>query len=183
MADETRPGGATIPDPPGVPADAYRAAMRRWPSGVTVIAMPGDEGPHGMTASAFTSVSVDPPMVLVVVDRRWRSHAYLAERGVFCVNVLAEDQSDWSDRFAGRHGALDDRFAGIATDAGPTGALRIAAAAAWLECVVVQAHDAGDHTIFVGRVVACGAPDGPARPLLYLDGRYGRVAPLPGEPG
>lgn len=183
MADETHPGSLPTLLPPGVPADAYRAAMRRWPSGVTVITMPGDDGPHGMTASAFTSVSVDPPMVLIVVDRRWRSHAFIVQRGVFCVNILADSQADWSDRFAGRHGALDDRFAGIETSAGPTGAVRIAAAVAWLECVVAQAHDAGDHTIFVGRVVACGAPDAAARPLLYHDGRYGGVASREGEPG
>lgn len=183
MDDQTRPGAAPSPPLPGVAADTYRSVMRRWPSGVTVITMPGDEGPHGMTASAFTSVSVDPPMVLVVVDRRWRSHAFVADRGVFCVNILAEDQADWSDRFAGRQGALPDRFAGIGTSAGPTGALRLTAAAAWLECVVDQAHDAGDHTIFVGRVVACGAPDGPARPLLYHDGRYGRVAPIADDRG
>lgn len=168
---------------PSATADAYRAVMRRWPSGVTVITMPGDAGPHGMTASAFTSVSIDPPMVLVVVDRRWRSHAFVAEHGVFCVNILAESQSELSDRFAGRHGEMADRFAGIATAVGVTGVPHLVEAAAWLECEVDQAHQAGDHTIFVGRVVGCGVADATGRPLLYHDGRYGRVEPHPDPTG
>jgi len=181
--DVSDPRPAPLPEVPAVPADAYRAVMRGWPSGVTIVTMPGDEGPHGMTASAFTSVSVDPPMVLVVVDQRWRSHAHIAEHRVFCVNILAEGQAEWSDRFAGRHGALPDRFAGIATARGVTGVPHLVAASAWLDCQVVQAHRAGDHTIFVGRVVACGSGEASARPLLYYDGAYGRVEPLAGGTG
>ena len=122
--------------------DAFRAVMRRWPSGVTVITVPSPEGPHGMTASAFTSVSIDPPLILVVVDARWRSHALIHEAGVFCVNLLAEDQSEWSDRFAGRRPELDDRFEGLALSRAETGAPCLDDARGWLDCRLEAAHAA-----------------------------------------
>ncbi|RIL08290.1 hypothetical protein DCC79_14195 [bacterium] len=163
---------------PSAAADAYRAAMRLWPSGVTIITMRGPDGPHGMTASAFTSVSVDPPMVLIVVDRRWRSHAHIEAAGAFCVNILGAGQSAWSDRFAGRHGEVPDRFAGIATAAALTGAPCLVDAVAWLDCTVAEAHPAGDHTVFLGRVVAAYArPDAP-EPLIYHNTRYRGLGPV-----
>ena len=152
--------------------DAFRAVMRRWPSGVTVITVPAEDGPHGMTASAFTSVSIDPPLILVVIDRRWRSHALIAEAGVFCVNILAEDQADWSDRFAGRRPELEDRFEGLSVSTAETGAPCLLDARGWLDCRVEAAHASGDHTIFVGRVLATGLASEPAGPLLYHDGAY-----------
>ncbi|MCB0215400.1 MAG: flavin reductase [Caldilineae bacterium] len=155
--------------------DAFRAVMRRWPSGVTVITVPSPEGPHGMTASAFTSVSIDPPLILVVVDARWRSHALIHEAGVFCVNLLAEDQSEWSDRFAGRRPELDDRFEGLALSRAETGAPCLDDARGWLDCRLEAAHAAGDHTIFVGRVLATHVSARPTGPLVYHDGAYGRL--------
>lgn len=159
-------------DIPTIPADDYRAVMRQWPSGVTVITIPTPDGPHGMTASAFTSVSVHPPMILVVVDRRWRSHGMIEAAGVFCVNILDVGQSAWSDRFAGRHGDVADRFAGIATTTAVTGAPCLSDAVGWLDCEVAAAHRAGDHTIFLGRVVAAGVAAGAAEPLVYHNTHY-----------
>ena len=161
-----------------VSPDVFRQALRRWPSGVTVITMPTLEGPHGMTASAFCSVSVAPPQILVVVDRRWRSHDLIVEGGVFCVNILAEDQAAWSERFAGR-GSQEDRFAGIAVTTAVTGAACLTDARAWLDCRVAAVHAAGDHSIFVGEVLAVGlgaGSDGRAEgPLVYENGAYRRV--------
>jgi flavin reductase (DIM6/NTAB) family NADH-FMN oxidoreductase RutF len=137
--------------------------------------MLGDEGPHGMTASAFTSVSVSPPMVLVVVDQRWRSHGLIDRGRVFCVNILAETQSGLSDVFAGRHPENADRFAGVRIRPGPTGSPILEDAIAFLDCEVAKAFPAGDHTVFLGRVVACGVAPDPGRPLLYYDQRYGRL--------
>jgi len=170
----------TQPTPPDATADAdaYRAAMRRWPSGVTVITMVSDGVPHGMTASAFTSVSVAPPMVLVVIDRRWRSHARVAATGAFCVNVLAADQSMRSDVFAGRVGDAVDRFADVPYGTAVTGCPCFDDAVAWFDCVVDRAYDAGDHTIFVGRVAACHAGDENATPLVFHNTRYARLIDL-----
>lgn len=185
MSDATSPVDTDSTDPagpagfPSVPADSYRAVMRHWPSGVTVITMPAADGPHGMTASAFTSVSVDPPMILIVVDRRWRSHAFIESAGAFCVNILSTTQSDVSDRFAGRHGDLPDRFAGVPTTTAVTGSPCLVEALGYLDCVVVQAHPAGDHTIFIGRVVASRVGE-VAEPLLFHNTRYRRLGDVIG---
>ena len=158
----------------GIGPDQFRMALRRWPSGVTVLTFPTPEGPHGMTASAFCSVSVAPPQVLVVVDRRWRSHDLIAAAGVVCVNILAEDQAEVSDIFAGRVDR-DDRFAGLAIEVGPSGAPRLLAARAWLDCRLAAAHEAGDHSIFVAQVMAAGLGPDHEGPLVYHDGAYRRV--------
>ena len=131
------------------------------------------ERDHGMTASAFTSVSLAPPMVLIVVDRRWRSHDYIDQAGAFCVNILAEDQVQWSDRFAGRHGDMPDRFVDIPIERAETGAACIGNAIAWLDCRIAQRHRAGDHTVFIGQVLAARVQRPDALPLLYHDGSYG----------
>lgn len=166
---------STAADPAAVGADDYRRVMRRWPSGVTVVTTTTPDGPHGLTASAFTSVSVAPPMVLVVVDKRGRSNARIAESGVFCVNILGARRDDLSDRFAGRVKGLEHRFAGVPTRAAVTGAPVLEEALAFLDCRVHGAQDAGDHTIFVGLVIACDElADG--GPLLYHDRRYAEVA-------
>jgi flavin reductase (DIM6/NTAB) family NADH-FMN oxidoreductase RutF len=161
-----------------VDADRYREVMRRWPSGVTVVTMPTSSGGHGMTASAFTSVSISPPLVLVVVDKRWRSHSLIASAGVFCVNILGADQSAISDRFAGRQGRLDDPFTGLETGTAVTGSRFLMGALAYLDCRTDGVYDAGDHTIFVGRVLAAGVLRAEGGPLLYHDRDYARVAPI-----
>jgi flavin reductase (DIM6/NTAB) family NADH-FMN oxidoreductase RutF len=129
-----------------------------------------------MTASAFTSVSLSPPMVLIVVDRRWRSHDLIESGGVFCVNILAEDQVRWSDRFAGRHGEMPDRFVDVATTRAATGCACLAQATAWLDCRIAQMHRAGDHTVFIGHVLAASVMRPDASPLLYHDGRYRQLS-------
>jgi flavin reductase (DIM6/NTAB) family NADH-FMN oxidoreductase RutF len=169
MADPNAPAA------PHASADDYRAAMRHWPSGVTVVTMVHDGQPHGMTASAFTSVSIAPPMVLVVIDRRWRSHDRIVESGSFCVNVLAADQSERSDRFAGRHGPEADRFVGAPVATAVTGCPYFEDAVAWFDCTVAHVHEAGDHSIFVGRVAACGSAPLDRPPLVFYNTRYRRT--------
>jgi len=172
---ETRGSAAGGSEP--VAPDAYRRVMRAWPSGVTIVTMLDGAVPHGMTASAFTSVSLDPPMVLVVVDRRWRSHALIESAGAFCVNILASDMSALADRFAGRHGEMADRFHDLRIGTAVSGAPHLSDAAGWLDCAVDRAIEAGDHTIFLGRVLACGTAAEAAAPLLYHDGDYAALAP------
>jgi flavin reductase (DIM6/NTAB) family NADH-FMN oxidoreductase RutF len=151
--------------------------MQHWPSGVVVITMPAPDGAHGMTASAFTSVSVTPPLVLVVVDKRWRSHDFIAAAGTFCVNILGEDQHALADRFAGREPALDDRFRGVPTSRSRGGSRVLTAAIAHLDCVRDSEHDAGDHTIYVGRVVEAVVHTVDSAPLVYHARDYARIVP------
>lgn len=94
----------------------------------------------------------------------------------FAVNILDEAQSEWSDRFAGRHGELEDRFFDMALTEGQAGAPMINAALASLDCSIAQQHDAGDHTIFVGRVQSVALREESAPPLLYFDAAYRRLA-------
>jgi flavin reductase (DIM6/NTAB) family NADH-FMN oxidoreductase RutF len=165
-------------DLPAVTADAYRQVMQHWPSGVSVVTMHAPHGPHGMTASAFTSVSIAPPLVLIVVDKRWRSHDFIAGARAFTVNVLSDGQSILADRFAGREPQAGDRFAGLDVRVSERAGPILTAALAHLECVYESHHDAGDHTIFVGRVVGAEVHDPDGSPLVYHARDYARVTPI-----
>ncbi len=135
----------------------------------------GDARPTGLTASAFASVSLDPPLILVCVDHKSQSYPALRERGRFAVNILRADQEELSRRFATTR---LDKFEGVPFRRGAElDVPLIDGALAHLECATVGAHDEGDHTIFVGRVER--AHVGSGTPLLYYRGRYNR---LQGEP-
>jgi flavin reductase (DIM6/NTAB) family NADH-FMN oxidoreductase RutF len=159
----------------------FRSALRRFAAGVTVVTSRAATGqPVGLTASAFTAVSLEPPLVLVCVDRTARAHDPLAAHGWFAVNVLTGRQEELSRRFAS---ALEDKFAGVAHREGPARLPVLDDVLAWLACRVVARHPAGDHTIFVGEVEATGAGGGPpAPPLVYFDSAYHRLAAGGGAP-
>ena len=160
------------------PSD-FKAALSRFASGVTVVTAKDAEGDHGMTASAFSSLSLDPPLVLVCVGRKARMHAILSEAGSFAINILAEDQTSVSNRFAGWWEEGRSKWADLSVAPAPkTGAAWIGGALANLDCHVHATYDGGDHTLFVGRVVAARVPDNsdPA-PLLYFSGSYRNLSP------
>jgi len=129
----------------------------------------------GMTVSAFSSVSLDPPLVLVCADKKSHTCPLIAESGLFAVNVLADGQRELSNRFA-TDGNEAVRFDGLACRRGPTGAPWLPGAVAVLDCRLEAAHDAGDHWIYVGRVEAAEVADG-CEPLVYYDARYRTLAP------
>jgi Conserved protein/domain typically associated with flavoprotein oxygenases, DIM6/NTAB family len=148
---------------------AFRNALGQFATGVTVITVKGPEGLHGMTANAFTSVSLDPPLVLVCIDKRNRTHALIQEVGRFGVSVLAEDHENVSRHFAGaREIPIDVTFIeeGLGTPV-------IKESLAWLDCTVWRTYDGGDHTIIVGKVEALDAPGG--KPLIFFQGAYRRL--------
>lgn len=148
--------------------DEFRAALARFPSGVTVVTTKdGDERLHGITVSAFCSVSLEPPLVLVCIEKTAASHAALAHSRAFVVNILNESQSEISEHFAS---TLIDKFEEIEFIVGDGGLPILHGVAASLECTVYAAHDGGDHTIFVGQVEKITLND--ARPLAYLQGDY-----------
>ncbi|MER5423640.1 flavin reductase [Streptosporangium roseum] len=161
--------------------DSFRAVLAQWPSGVVIVTTgtPGG-GWHGMTASSFSSVSVDPPLVLVCLARSTRTHRLIQERGTFAVSVLGRDQAELGRRFAGRD-RTPDRFAGAAWTTGVTGSPVLADSTGWLDCRVAHAHPGGDHTIFVGEVLAADTPRR-VTPVLFHSRAWGRLAdPLPDE--
>ncbi|MBM4363418.1 MAG: flavin reductase family protein [Deltaproteobacteria bacterium] len=161
------------PDPE-VPAAEFRAALGSFAAGVTVVTSRAPDGAlAGLTATSFTSVSLDPPLCLVCVARTADAHAVLARADHFGVSLLAADQRELSARFA-THGA--DKFAGVAWGPGPaTGVPLLGGAIATLECRVESRVAAGDHDVLIGRIQRVETRGG--EPLLYLRGRYGTFQP------
>ena len=151
-----------------VSADLFRKALSQFVSGVTVVTARGaGHTLYGMTASSFCSVSPDPSLVLVCVDRDALSHVGIAAAGWFGVNILKEDQEQVSRLFAGPLEKGD----GVETHPGPeSGAPGLAGALVFLECRLVHSYAGGDHTIFVGQVEHAEVTDG--RPLTYFRGGY-----------
>lgn len=155
--------------------DEFRHVLGHFASGVTLLtALDGDGQPTGLTASAFTSVSLEPPLVLVCVDHKAHSYPALRDAGRFAVNILRAEQEALSRRFAT---SRLDKFDGVAWNPSPRGLPWVTPAHAQLDCTTVSAHVEGDHTILVGRVehAATGAGD----PLLYYRGRYHQLASAP----
>ncbi len=145
-----------------------RRVMGHFATGVTIVTTHDREGHcYGLTANAVCSVSLDPPLVLVCVDKRSESYPAFDLSQVFIVNILGEQQEELSRRFAVSGG---DKFVDLPCRNGGTGAPIIEGALAHVECRVVAAHDAGDHTIYVGEVESADAGEG--RPLLFFRGRY-----------
>jgi len=154
--------------------DRLKQVLRHWVTGVTIVTARHGDQVHGMTVSAFTEVSLAPPLVLVCADKASNTHAVIAAGKVFAVNILADDQAALSNTFASK-AAEAERFVGLATEVGATGAPLIPGTVASLDCRVVAAHEHGDHVVYVGEVVEARLGD--KEPLLYHSGRYGSFAP------
>lgn len=154
---------------------AFRGALSRFASGVTVVTTVVDGIDHAMTASAFTSVSLDPPMVLVCSDTRSRFHDAVKESGRWAVSILSESGRDDSAWFANRGRKLENQFDGIASHRTPGGLPILDASLAWLECETSEVHAGGDHLIIVGRVVWAAVNEEPDNPLLYYRSHYGTI--------
>ncbi len=155
--------------------EAFVRAMRRVANSVAVVTTQGADGLHGATVSAFSSVSADPPMVLVCLRSGSRIAEAVATNRALCLNVLPQDRPDLANRFAGRDDHLTgDRFQGVEVT-GVVGAAPQIKGATVFAGVVDQAVAAGSHSIFICRVQSVRA--GPAPPLAYLDGAYHNVVP------
>ncbi|MEM9037326.1 MAG: flavin reductase family protein [Actinomycetota bacterium] len=154
----------------------FRDVLGTFPTGVTVVtADDPDEGPSGMTIGSFTSVSLDPPLVAFLPATTASAWPAIESAGSFCVNVLAVDQVETCNTFASK-GA--DKFAAVEwTPAPVTGSPVLTGSLSWIDCRIEAVHEAGDHVIVVGAVVAMEhARD--TEPLLFHGGRYGRIDPL-----
>nr|pir nitrilotriacetate monooxygenase (EC 1.14.13.-) component B [imported] - Chelatobacter heintzii [Aminobacter aminovorans] len=166
MADQIRSateGGDPTSDPKG-----FRRALGTFPTGVTIVTAPGVDGPAGVTANSFASVSLDPPLVLWSIGHTSRSHSKFQQSATFAINILADDQVGVSQVFAG---GSADKFSLVDWHTGRTGAPLIDNALAYFDCVCEARHEGGDHTIMIGRVVDFGRAEG--SPLAFSQGRYG----------
>lgn len=150
----------------------FRRVCSCFPTGVTVTTLIGSDGqPHGITINSFTSVSLEPPLVLICIDCRSRMIQHLTTGCSFAINVLNKDQREISSRFA-RH--LENKFADVTWHTGLTGSPLLHGAAAVLECGLYQTIEAGDHLIILGEVIAAVCTDRP--PLLYFRSSYNHPA-------
>jgi flavin reductase (DIM6/NTAB) family NADH-FMN oxidoreductase RutF len=153
--------------------DDFRKVLSHFGSGVTVVTTcDADKRPTGLTCSAFASVSLDPPLILVCVDHKAQSFPALREGGRFAVNILRADQEALSRRFA--TSKILDKFDGVAHTVSDLGLPLLDNALAHLECTTINMHVEGDHTIVIGRVERVSAPGG--EPLLYFRGQYRGLA-------
>jgi flavin reductase (DIM6/NTAB) family NADH-FMN oxidoreductase RutF len=154
-----------------VSGDEFRSALSRFASGVTVVSTKDATGTlHGITVSSFCSVSLQPPMVLICIEKMTTSHHAFEESGVFVVNVLSESQAWLSEKFAD---PLRDKFEGIHYREGLEGVPVLNESLASLECRITFSYHGGDHSIFVGQVERVTVADG--APLLYFRGGYGTL--------
>jgi flavin reductase (DIM6/NTAB) family NADH-FMN oxidoreductase RutF len=150
----------------------FRQLLGRFATGVTVITARDAEGrPHGMTANSLSSVSLEPPLILLSIDHEASMHGLLVTSPAFAVNILSASQEAVSRRFAQDR---EERFDGVGYQESPRGLILLDGALAHLECERVATHEAGDHTILVGLVVAGNANEG--RPLCYFRGGYASLA-------
>ncbi|MCH2129429.1 MAG: flavin reductase family protein [Pirellulaceae bacterium] len=147
-----------------------RKIMGQFATGVTVASTAIGEETWGMTANAVTSLSLDPPCVLLAVVKESQSHEKFKQAGCFVLNILSEKQRELSDRFA-FSGPKD--FSGINFTTAETGAPIIPDSLGWVDCRLTEVLPGGDHDIFIGEIVAGDISDGP--PLLYFGGKYARL--------
>ncbi|MFN3652821.1 MAG: flavin reductase family protein [Armatimonadota bacterium] len=153
----------------------FKEMLRHWASGITVVTVRDEDGHvHGMTASSFTSVSLQPPLVLLCINRGSRTHHLLAERRAFGVHLLSEGMEELSNRCAGLRGEPAHRLDDLPHQSTPTGAPILEGALAWMDCTLWAQYDGGDHTIYIGEIQAGGTREG--APLLWYNRGYRHLA-------
>jgi flavin reductase (DIM6/NTAB) family NADH-FMN oxidoreductase RutF len=147
---------------------SLRHALGAFVTGVTVITTCDATGKaYGLTANSFTTVSLEPPLILWSQSKRAGSYSVFKGAGEFAISILAEDQADVSTRFAS---AIDDKFEGIPVDERFCGLPVIVGSSAWLHCRAVSQFDGGDHTVYIGEILKFARGDRP--PLVFGGGRY-----------
>jgi len=160
-----------LPGP--VDATLYRRTCARFTTGITVVTVLDSLGhPHGMTVNSFSSVSLDPPLVLVSIDLRNAILGHFISSSWFAINILAEHQEQLSRRFSS---TAENRFVDVSWHAGISGTPILDGVLAHLECSVVQTFEAGDHTVLIGEVRQAGYAEG--KPLVYFNSSYQSLVP------
>jgi flavin reductase (DIM6/NTAB) family NADH-FMN oxidoreductase RutF len=157
----------------------FRQLLGRFATGVTVVTTKYNNEKHGMTANAFTSVSLNPPLILVSIDKRANMHGIIMEHDSFCVNFLSENRREWSDWWAGRAPKDVDQFADIPHTDGTTGSPVLEGCLGYIDCKVWERYPGGDHTLVLGEVQEAAVNADPSvKPLLFFASKYHHL----GEP-
>jgi flavin reductase len=155
----------------------FRSTVGAFATGVTVVTTRGEEHAYGMTANAFSSVSLDPPLILVCVISPSEGAEHISRNGVFAVNILTAEQEPMSRYFASRDRPRGlDAFAEVPHRIGASGSPILEGSAAFLDCRLHATHEAGDHLIFIGEVLELDVKDG-HEPLLFHGGGYRQLSP------
>ena len=146
--------------------EQLRQAMRAWTTGVTVVTAIHEGKRYGMTVNSFTSISLDPPLITVTLKQFTHTHELVEKSGEFSMTILSADQSDLSDRFAGKIPDIEDRFEGVATEKMLIDAPLLKGGTAFFNCHVVKSIPFGENTLFIAEVIAArGENEGD--PLVY----------------
>ena len=154
--------------------EQLRHAMRAWTTGVTIVTALYDGQQYGMTVNSFTSISLDPPLVSLALKKLTHTHELIEKSGEFSVTILASDQKDLSDRFAGKHPEIKNRFEGVATETLAINAPLIKGGIAYFNCRVVNSIPLGENTLFVAEVIAAQG-EGTGKPLIYHNRVYWKL--------
>jgi flavin reductase (DIM6/NTAB) family NADH-FMN oxidoreductase RutF len=165
VSDPIEPESATPFD-----SARYRQVLGHFPTGVTVITAQTGAGPVGLAVGSFSSLSLEPPLVLFCAGSSSSTWPKIREAGRFCVNILAEDQEDVCRTFASK---ADDKFAGLGWKPSGLGAPILDGVLAWIDCEIADIVNQGDHDVVIGRVHELSvAHEG--KPLVFFRGGYGR---------
>lgn len=154
----------------------FRRVMGTFATGVTVITMPTEAGVWGMTANSVTSLSLEPTLILVCIDKETRTHQHMLDSGVWAVNILAAEQETVARVYAMKDYNVERMMGDTPYHRGVTGAPIIDGCLSYLDCRTWATYEGGDHTIFLGEVQDAAVPGGDSRPLLFFRGRYARLA-------
>jgi flavin reductase (DIM6/NTAB) family NADH-FMN oxidoreductase RutF len=155
---------------------SFRHVLGHYPTGVCVVTAVEDDGaPTGMVVGSFTSVSLDPPLVAFFPAKNSQSWPRIEKMGKFCVNILASDQQPLCRQFAAK--GAEDKFAGVSHRVSANGSPILDGVVAWIDCALEAVHEAGDHYIVLGRVMALEVAS-PGKPLLFFQGGYGEFVQL-----
>ncbi len=148
----------------------FRKVLGKYPTGVTLVSSKDDQGPFAMVIGSFGSVSLDPPLVQFMPAKESGTWLRIKKTGRYCVNVLGEHQLDLSNSFFNKD---KDPFEAIHWSESTLGSPIIEGCVAWIDCLIGDVHEAGDHYIVIGEVKAIGATEKDEAPLLFLGGAYG----------
>jgi flavin reductase (DIM6/NTAB) family NADH-FMN oxidoreductase RutF len=162
---------------PTLEPEKLRAAMRAWSAGVTIVTAVYEGNKSGATVNSFTSISLEPAMLTISLQKSARTHHLLSKSRLFGLTMLSAQQSKIADLFAGKISGVEDRFAGLETQTLVTGSPLIVGGLAWLDCRVVETYDAVNTTLFIAEVLAT-QNTGNGQPLIYHNREYWSLSQL-----
>lgn len=156
--------------------DKLRTAMRAWSAGVAVVTSVHEGWQHGATVNSFTSISLDPALIVVTLQKSSRTHDLILKSRIFGITILSVEQADISELFAGKT-HVEDRFAGLHTQTLVTGSPLLVGGLAWLDCRVAETFDAIHSTLFIAEVLATQV-NSSGEPLIYHNRKYWKLSRL-----